>query len=348
MSPKPRSSKRPTMKDIALQCGISQMAVSMALRSDPQIPPATRERVLKAASALHYVPSLSAQHLKSGKSGRIAYVAARLAHQFVGQILAGVEQRSFETKRYFNAVLPYSTWFLIEEREKILRQILYGGVADAVILVSMLPGEALAQEFRRHRVPLVLIETKAALCHSVCVDNELGSKLAVDHLVKSGCKNIGLIVGELPPKGVETNATTMERRKGFADTLKSHGRKSDPSMIASVRYFDFQEGPACLDQLLAANPKLDGIFCAAGDRVAMGVMKRARELKIHIPKDLKLIGFDDLLSSALLSPALSTIRQPVELLGSEAFDLALRALDNPELNEETVMHKPELILRETA
>ena len=348
LSKRPQATiRRATLKDIAAAVGVSQMTVSLALRGDAQIPPKTQARVREAAAKLNYVPHEGARRLKSGKSGKIAFVAARLSHAFLGQVLAGIEQRSHETGLYPNSILPFSTWYDTAQREAALRQILYGGLADAVMLASMPPSAEMASAYKKHGVPLVLIEDRAPLCHSVRVDNVLGARLATQHLLKAGCKHIALVVGELPPKGIELNPTTVERRKGFADAMKAAGHKEDPALITPVRYFAFEEGEASLDGLLKAQPKLDGIFCAAGDRVAMGIMKRARELKLKFPQDLKLIGYDDLQSSALLSPALSTVHQPIELLGSEAFDLVIKALEHPELKEVDVMHRPELILRST-
>src|SRR5690606_36025649 len=114
------------------------------------------ERILKAAVALSYVPDESARRLKGSASGKIAYIASRLAHGFVGQVLVGMEQKAFETQRYFNAITPYSTWFQVKEREAIVRQVLHGGLADAVVMVSEAPDKILKKDFKRLGLPLVL------------------------------------------------------------------------------------------------------------------------------------------------------------------------------------------------
>jgi DNA-binding LacI/PurR family transcriptional regulator len=339
---------RTTLKDIAAQLGVSAMTVSMALRDDPQIPPATRERVRQAAKALCYVPQDSARRLRTGRSGRIAYVAARLAHAFVGELLVGIEARARETGRFHNRILPFSTWYHIDEREAVLRDILYGGQADAVVLASMHPSPELVQEYGRHGVPLVLIEDQAAGCASVRVDNVLGARLAVQHLVKQGCRHVGLLSGELPPDGIELNPTTVERRQGFQKALLEAGRAFRPELVADVRFFRFEEGMAGLAALLQAEPGLDGIFCAAGDRVAMGVMQGARERGLKLPQDLRLIGYDDLPSSGLLDPPLSSVRQDAEQMGALALDLAVEALDHPGQAPREIILQPQLMVRQTA
>ena len=348
-SPGPAAAKaRTTLKDIAAQLGVSAMTVSMALRDDPQIPPATRERVRQVAQALRYVPQDSARRLRTGRSGRVAYVAARLAHAFVGDLLVGIEARARESGRFHNRILPFSTWYHIDEREAVLRDILYGGQADAVILASMHPSAELAQEYIRHGVPLVLIEDQAAGCSCVRVDNVLGARLATEHLLAQGCRHIGLISGELPPDGIELNPTTVERRLGFQQALQAAGRPVRPELVADVRFFRFEEGLAGLEALRLAEPALDGIFCAAGDRVAMGVMQGARERGLKLPDDLRLIGYDDLASSGLLDPPLTSVRQDAEQMGALALDLAVAALDHPQDPPREIILQPELIVRQTA
>lgn len=344
----PAKQRRVTLKDVAAACGLSHMAVSLALRGSGQIPPATRERVLKAARELNYVPDESARRLKGSSSGRIAYVASRLAHGFVGQVLVGMEQRAFETRKYFNGIHPYSTWFHSAEREEALRQILYGGRADAVVLVSTQPDEATIKDFKRHGIPLVLVEAKAAGCHSVRVDNALGAQLAAQRLLSLGCKRLGLVVGALGGAGMDLNPTAVERRAGFATTLKGAGFKPEHTATVDIQTYERPEGRDALDSLLSRLPKLDGIFCAAGDKVALGILERARERKLKIPGQLKLIGYDDIELASLVQPALSTVRQPILELGAQAFDLAVAAAEGRLAEETHLLFKPELVLRETA
>jgi LacI family transcriptional regulator len=347
-APKPARARRVTLKDVAAAVGVSHVAVSLALRDSPEIPPATKERILKAARELRYVPDESARRLKGGATGRIAYVASRLAHGFVGQVLVGMEQRSFESRQYFNAIHPYSTWFQTAVREDVLKRILYGGLADAVVLVSTKPDPATVREFKRHGLPLILVEDQAPGCHSVRVDNVLGAKLAVQRLAASGCKKIGLVAGIVGGQGLDLNPTALERREGFAQALKAAGLKADPKREQSVEYYERADGREALDRLLAADPGIDGIFCAAGDLVALGILERARALKRKVPQQLKLIGYDDIELASLVQPGLSTIRQPIQDLGAKAYDLAVAAVEGRLATEAQIVFKPALVLRETA
>jgi LacI family transcriptional regulator len=336
------------LKDIAAVLGVSHVTVSLALRGSSQIPPATRERVRAAAKTLHYVPDENAQRLKTGKSGKIAFVSLRLAYAFMGQVLAGMELRAYENGRYINNILTYSTWFQISKREEILSQILYGRQADAVIMASMHPDPLLVREFKRHEVPVILIEDQAPGCWSIRVDNVHGAREATRHLIQKGCGEIGIISGEVPGPGVELNATVPERNQGWEEALREAQREPEARLRTQVKFYNFNEGRIALDILLKQSPKLDAIFCAAGDRVAMGVMERARELGLRIGQDLKLVGYDDSEASRLLDPPLSSVPQPAETLGSEAMDMALEALDHPDATPREIVHKPELVVRASA
>lgn len=352
MKPKKPSTKskarRVTLKDVAAAVGVSHVAVSLALRGSAEIPPATRERILSAARTLKYVPDESARRLKGQASGRIAYVASRLAHGFVGQVLVGMEDHAFKSRKYINSIHPYSTWFHSEAREEILRQILYGGLADAVILVSTKPEAPTIAEFNRYGVPLILVEDRAPGCHSVRVDNVAGAELATKHLIQRGCKRLALVAGVVGGDGMDLNPTPIERRAGFAKAMKAAGLKHDPRREADIHYYERQNGREALAQLLKADPKIDGIFCAAGDLVALGIVEEARARGLKVPLDFKLIGYDDIELASLVQPALTTVRQPIRELGAQAFEMAMLALEGTLKKDSELVFKPELILRETA
>jgi DNA-binding LacI/PurR family transcriptional regulator len=266
----------------------------------------------------------------------------------MGKVLAGMERRAYESGRYLNNILPYSTWFQTEKRDQILSQILYGRQADAVILASTHPDPLMVKEYQRHGVPVILIEDRADGCYSIRVDNVHGATLATRHLIGKGCRRIGIVHGSLPGPGMELNPTVPERKAGWELAMREAGLDPADSLRTEIRFYEFEEGRTALDTLLERNPDLDAVFCAAGDMVAMGVMDRAREKGIRIGPDLKLVGYDDLETSRLLDPPLSSVQQPAESLGAEALDLVLEALDHPDQEPREIFHKPELLVRRSA
>src|SRR5581483_1073228 len=253
-----------------------------------------------------------------------------------------------ETRRYLNGIQPYSTRNEKAALEEVLRKILYGRKADAVVLLDQVPSPKIIKEFQDKKIQMVLIETKTAGAHSVRVDNVKGAYLAVRHLIQKGRKKIGLIIGEVKPDPIyEENPVAAERLAGFQKALAESGLAFEERSVVSIENYSSEEGQAALEHLLRVEKGLDAIFCAAGDLVAMGVMEGARRNGISIPKKLSLVGYDDILPARLLNPALTTIRQSFGDIAAVAFDTAMDAIDGKLAKEKHVILEPELIVRQS-
>lgn len=341
--------KNVTMQDIATRAGVTKATVSMVINNDKRITETTRQKVLKIIRELNYVPHESARKLAKGKADVIAFVGPRLGSTFIANILEAFETRTYETRRYINGIQPYSTRNEIEAKEEILRKILYGRKADAVVLLDQVPSAELIEQYRSHNLPIVLIECEAKGVHSVRVDNVKGAYQATDHLIRKGRKNIGLIVGNMKPDPkYEENPVAEERLSGYKRALKEHGLEYDRDKVILVDNYQYEEGQECLARFLKNQPKLDAVFSAAGDIVAMGVMEEARKRGLSIPGDLALVGYDDILAARLLNPSLTTVRQSFGEIASEAFDIAMNAIEGKLTEEKHVVLEPKLILRESA
>ncbi len=343
------SMKHVTMQDIATRAGVTKATVSMVINNDKRITEATRQRVLKIVKELNYYPNESARKLAKGKTESIAFVVPRFGSTFIASILDGFEKRTYETKRYLNGIQPYSTRNEIAAREEILRKILFGHKADAVVLLDQTPSRKIVSEYQEKNIPMVLIETKTTGAHSVRVDNIKGAYLATSHLAQKGRGKIGMIVGISKQDPIyEENPVTEERLQGYQKALVDNKLKFDRDLVATIENYDSTEGGECLKQLLKKDPDLDAIFCAAGDIVAMGVMEEARQRGISIPKKLSLVGFDDILAARLVTPGLSTVRQSFGEIASAAFDIAMDSIDGKLAKEKHILLEPELIVRESA
>jgi LacI family transcriptional regulator len=343
------SAKNVTMQDIADASGFTKATVSMVLSSDKRITEATKQRVLKVVRELGYVPNEAARRLSRGKSDAIAFVAVRFAAPFIASVMDGMEQRAYSRSRYLRGFQPYSTFNQASARDEILRDILLGRKAEAVVTLSLQPSDAICEEYRKKGVPLVLIETDHPLCHSIRVDNASGAYRATQYLIKKGRKRIVFINGVTnAASGEETNAPAVERLQGHKAALKDHGIPWDDSRLLKIKTYEAEEGALAFEQLQRKKVKFDAVFCAAGDVVAMGVMEAARFFKMRIPRDFSLVGFDDVPAAALLRPALSTVHQEFKELGSMAFDIAVEAIEGRLLELRKVLIDPELVIRESA
>lgn len=338
--------KNITMQDIATRAGVTKATVSMVINNDKRITETTRQKVLAIVRELNYYPNESARKLAKGKTDTLAFVMPRFGSPFIASIMDAFERRTYETRRYLNGIQPYSTRNEVATLEDVLKKILYSRKADAVVLLDQVPSPSLVVEFAEKKIQLVLIETKTPGAHSVRVDNVKGAKLAVQHLLKKGRKKIGLLMGNSKPDAIyEPNPVAEERLKGYQEALKEGGLSFDPKLVGVVENYTPEEGNELFGRLLEAEPKLDAVFSAAGDWVAMGVLDEARKRGIQVPRDLSLVGYDDVLQARLINPPLTTIRQSFGDIASVAFDIAMEAIDGKLDQEKHILLEPELIVR---
>ena len=185
--------------------------------------------------------------------------------------------------------------------------------------------------------------------HSVNVDNREGGFLAGEYLLNRGKKKIGLICGwPLKKTKYGFSYATAERKAGFEEALKQYVMKFNEKYIELATNYSIQEGIKIFNEFMKKSIKLDAIFCASGDMTAMGIMEGARKQGIRIPQDLAVIGYDDSLSSAFLDPPLSTIRQPIEKLGAEVFNMVNDAIEGKLDVFKHIEIEPELVIRQSA
>jgi len=335
---------RVTINDIAKKAGVSHTTVSWVIHDDPRISRETKNKVLAVIAELKYHPNLSARSLISGKSGVIAVVAAFFSTVFELETMRGIEE-GLDGRPEAPGVQLYSTHGSRERKDSLLRSILYGHRADAVICLSLRPDDELAAEYRDGGVPLVLIEEQAEGAISVKTQNSIGARLAVDHLIARGRKRIALVSGTFVDSAVDVGISPLERFTGYKESLELAGLPFVPGRVAEIRNYYQEEGRDALASLLAADPEIDAIFCAAGDLVALGIITETRARGIRVPEDIAVVGFDDTFVAPLITPPLTTIRQPLRVMGRIALELSLDALAKKPV--ESRIFTPELIVRES-
>lgn len=342
--------KKVTIRDVAKNAGVSYVTVSNVINSTGRMSENTRKKVTDVISRLDFHPDGSARALARGKSDAIAFVSSYLSSPFVISVLSGVERRLFESGKFRHSLEHYSTRGAQELKSNLLKNILYGKKADAIIMLTIKPDSRLVKEFKKYGIPLVLIENRAPGAHSVLMDNYRGAYVAVDYLIKKGRKKITIVSG---PAGAsaydeEENPVVAERLKGYLDALKDHGIAFEKRMSQNVVFFNQEEGSKIMDKIRRDAPDTDAIFCAAGDMAALGIIHKAKIMGIGIPQDIALVGFDDISVSSIMNPALTTVRQPLEEMGIKAFDLAIGSIEGKIKSSREIKLSPELIIRESA
>ena len=333
---------------MAKLAGVSHMTVSNALNKTGRMSEKTRKKILEIIRGLDYYPSEAAKILAKGGKDVIAFVSSRLASPFISVILSSIEDRAVETEKYVYGIEHYSTRGMEKGGSDLLNGLLFSKKVSAVILLSIQPGEDVVKKYRDKGVPLVLLESKIKGAHCVHSNNISGACSAVEHLIKRGRKRIGIITGkQIISEKEEMMPTTLERMEGYMSALRSNGIDFEPGFVEEADDYTTDDGAMALDNFLAKKINLDAIFCPAGDAAAMGVMSRAKELGIRIPQDMALIGYDDAPASKLLSPALTTVRQPLDKMARAAFDLAIEGMAGGLTEDKVIEFDQELIVRES-
>jgi len=330
-----------TLEDVALKAGVSHTTVSLVLHGDKKISSKTREKVMAAIEQMNYHPNYNARSLAKGKTNTIAVMASKFASFFAMDITKGIEDEAFKTEYDLN---QYSTRGDKEKELKLVKSILYGRRADGMIIISLQPEPESLKEFKDAEMPLVIIERKIDGISSVRTDNVKGAYMAAEHLIKSGRKNIGIIHGHLDCYDC---INAKERYDGFTKAMSDHGLELDKKNAAGT-WYKFEDGVVACREMFDRGARPDAVFCAAGDMLALGFMKEASRLGIKIPDDMAVIGYDDILAGSMVSPALTTIRQPIEKMGREALSIVLRTINNEIKEPVTTTFEPELIVRESA
>jgi LacI family transcriptional regulator len=303
------------MNDVARAAGVSQKTVSRVLNNEPHVQDAVRDKVRRAAHALGYVPSASARALRSKRSYALHLVIHNNQSTYIHAIQAGALQ-ACQKEGYQLAVTLVDEGrlnddgFIMQAFDKLLAR----ARPDGIILVAPLTNHPGAEEvLARRGVPAVRIgpndfEGKSGL--TLKVDEQRAAHELTLRLVAQGHRRIGFV------RGREDQNASHERFAGFASAMKTAGLALEPRLILPGD-FQFEGGFAAGQRLLSdANPP-SAVF-ASNDDMASGVLAAAHQMKIEVPEDLSIVGFDDADFASKLWPALTTVQQPLLQLGEDA------------------------------
>jgi LacI family transcriptional regulator len=336
------------IKDIAKLAGVSKSTVSKAINNYRDIPETTRKKIQEIIKNHNYYPLESAQILGRGKNDTIAFISSRISAYFTAEVLRAIEDRARIIGKYIHSIVPYSTFYDRKISAELFKKILYGRKASAVVALAMNPDPGILLEYKKAGIPVILIENRLENAHSVNTDNREGGFMAAEYLIKRGRKRIGLICGwPIKMSKYGFSYATAERRDGFDEALKQYGIKSSAKYIELTTHYSISEGMDLFDRFMKKGIKLDAVFCASGDMTALGVMESAKKHGMRIPDDLAVIGFDDYFYSAYLNPPLTTMRQPINKIGAEVFDMAVDAMEGKLNLFKHIEIEPELIIRQS-
>jgi len=336
-----------TIKDVAKLAGVSYNTVSYVVNGVDKVAPATRERVLKALEELHYRPNKTARALVGGKADSIAFISTRFTSVFGMNILREIEDGVHLAGLSSNYdLIPFSTRGEPEFKEEIIESIIYNRRADAIIMLGIKPGQENMSKLKKNGITVVLIDETMAGCNSVKCDNEKGAFLAAEYLINEGRRKIAYL--GMSKTGGEIWPSIIEREQGYKKALSAKNITLDERLMAAVDNNYINEGRVVMQTMLKSNRDIDAIFCGAGDNTAIGVVSAIKEAGLRVPQDIAVVGYDDIPVASVFTPSLTTVRQPVEKMGNEAFVMALEAMQGKLKEQKNLVFQPEFIKRESA
>ena len=327
--------KNLTLKDIAIALNISVTTVSKALKNYPDVSVKTKERVKAYAEKVNFTPNSFAAYLRTHESKTVGIIIPQLNHFFFSSILRGIITEAGKNE-YMTFILCSDESY---ELEKTQIQRLLNKNVDGIFLSIADKTHDLThiQNIINKDTNLVIFDkySKLTPCSSVVIDDRKAAYTAVEHLIKKGKKRIAHFRGPLLPQN------SIDRFLGYRRALEENGIEYDKDLVFICDEINDSEGYDHMQQILDQKMDVDAIFAVA-DLPAVGAIKCLIENKVQIPEEIAVMGFSNWLISSLITPSLSTIDQPGELMGRKAFQVFLDERDTKKRNEPVVFQKYEI------
>ena len=307
---------RPTIKDVAERAAVSLSTVSAVLNATAPASQATRLRVLAAVAELGYEPNSQARNLKRQRSHAIGLIVPDIVNPFFALVAEGMGDEA----RRRDYVLVLCSTDSDARREASFARLLRARRLDGIVHLSGtgLPPAALLDLTAGS--PVVVVDERVPGLRGPFVgsDNRRGARLAAELALRHGHRRFGIVAG---PEGLWT---AEQRLAGYREALAAAG--VDPDGVATVHGdYRLESGRAAAATLLAGSPRPTALL-AANDLMAIGCLQHALRTGIDVPRELGVIGYDDIPPAGVVTPALTTVRQPAREMGRVAAELLLDGL----------------------
>lgn len=327
-----------TMKDVAKVAGVSLGTVSNVLNRRNIVQEETRIKVMQAIEELRYVPNSVARALKTSRTQIIGMILPSITNQFY----AAIARTATDVAQGLGYTLLVSNTDRNPRRElESVKAILERGVDGIVWIAKSLNSSELDRKMNE-LVPILCVDSEwdETDVDQISVDNYRGGVMVAEHLYNLGHREIAVI--ESPKEAKKA----WNRITGFHQQLEKYGIRIPGERIRSGN-FEYQSGYNAMHSLITDGLRFTAVF-AANDMMAVGAITGAREFGIKVPEDLSVVGFDDISLAQYFDPALSTIRQPAEELGSLSVEMLVERIQEPELPYRYEILPTELISRKSS
>jgi LacI family transcriptional regulator len=327
-----------TIYDVAAKAGVSAATVSRVLNGSGAVSSNLTERVQAAVEELKYRPNGVARNLRRRATTVWGLIISDIGNPFFTAMVRGVEDAALEAG--YSLVLCNSDDVLDKEGRYI--QVALAEQMAGVIITPASEAQSDLTPLLARGIPVVAVDRRLSRhdVDTVVGDNIRGARLAIEHLLESGCRRIACITGPTQ------TTTAQERLEGYRQAIAAAGLKVDKSLIM-VENFKEDGGYAGAERLLALDHPPDGLF-VANNLMTVGALEAVMDVGVDIPQDLLVVGFDDIPWARLTHPRLTTVHQPTYDMGRDAGRLLAARLRGDAGPARTVVLSPALKIRESS
>lgn len=324
-----------TIVDVAKIAGVTPTTVSRVINNRGYISEKTKKKVFEAMKELNYQPNEIARSLTKKKTNTIGIIVPHISHPYFSKLISNLENQA--SKKGYKIMLCNSKEEVKKEQEYL--DMFKSNRVAGIVLCS---GNVEASKINVGDTPIVLLEKNFEEGYlGIQCDNYKGGKIATEHLIDSGCKRLlhfsGIIDEHMPADN---------REKAFIDVCEKNEieyfiKKYDLNIYNNMNYYDY------IKETLISIPNIDGIF-ASSDLIAAQVIQVCNELNIDIPREIKLVGFDDVDISKLTTPQITTIHQPIMEMAKEAINFIDKKINNEDILNKDIILDVSLIKRSSS
>ncbi|MBX7244441.1 MAG: LacI family transcriptional regulator [Candidatus Sumerlaeaceae bacterium] len=329
---------RHTIRDIAQMAGVSRSTVSLAINDSPKINADTKKKITDLIDKVGYRPNQTARNLVRRSTETICVVLPQISHvvsnAYFSESLSGI--LDVATEQGYHLLVKEASAEFKEGRQalKLFRQ----GLMDGVLVVGALTNDKYISELAAAGCPVVLVNSTLPGVDYVISDNETAAFKAVEHLHKLGHRRIAHI------RGSEFVTGALDRTAGYLKALDAFGLPKLDNYLAQG-YFDKQSGFDATKWLLTAPERPTAIF-TTNDMMALGAIEAIRAAGLRVPEDIAIFGGDNIQLAPYVSPALSTLEQPMDQIAQAACQRLLNRMTGEPVGKPPVIHL-DLVIRES-
>lgn len=305
---------RPSIKQVALEAGVSIATVSRLLNQPDSVSVDTASKVNQAIEALGFRPNFTGRNLRAGRSHTVGVVVPTLSNTVFAQCLQGIETAA---RQRDYSVMFTATEYRQQDEAAAVELLLAHRVDGVILTVANAEASTTLDVLDRERIPYVLVynQPQRSARPSVSVDNHAAAYDAVTHLIKLGHRRIQMLAGQF-----DASDRALQRYHGYLQAMQQHGL----APLAPIEVARHTYTSLALEYLQTFRDPLQrpsALFCS-NDLLALSVMRDLRALGLRVPDDVSVMGFDGIPLGELMNPMLSSVEQPSEQIGG----LALRTL----------------------